>query len=176
MEKSENENKGGNHNKPIQTTQTTQLTTDITNMFNHIEFGKLAVADVPYFSFNDKCFWCRIVKVYDGDSVTGIIQFEKTFYKISIRLNGIDACETRSNTNVFLKNKAVACKERLEYLIDFKNAKTNCMVWIYCYKNDKYCRVLADIYKSPDSKIKIQDILVDIWMSKYNNSKTFKGK
>lgn len=37
------------------------------------EFGK--------FSFNDKCFWCRIVKVYDGDSVTGIIQFEKTFYK-----------------------------------------------------------------------------------------------
>jgi len=93
--------------------------------------------------------------------VTGIIQFEKTFYKISIRLNGIDACETRSNTNVFLKNKAVACKERLEYLIDFKNAKTNCMVWIYCYKNDKYGRVLADIYKSPDSKKRIQDILVD---------------
>lgn len=124
------------------------------------EFETLDAAAVPYFSFEDKCFWCRIVKVYDGDSVTGIIKFENTFYKISIRLNGIDACEIRSNTNVFLKNKAIACKERLTQLLDFKDPRTNCMVWIVCYRNDKFGRVLADIYTSPDSRVKIQDILV----------------
>lgn len=128
---------------------------------NHTDYEKLNPKEISYFSFNGKCFWCRIVKVYDGDSLTGIIKFENTFYKISIRLNGIDASEMR-NSNDFLKTKAVACKERLANLIDFKDSATNCMVWIACYKNDKYGRVLADVYKSPTGcGVRIQDILVN---------------
>ena len=124
------------------------------------DFEKLNIDDVEKFSFEKKCFWCRVVKVYDGDSITGIIKFNNTYYKIPIRLNGIDTCEIKGS-NPVLRSKAFLCKERLTELVGFKNEHVNCMIWIVCGVNDKYGRILADLYKQPSDTIRIQDVLLE---------------
>ena len=35
------------------------------------------------------------------------------------------------------------------------------MVWVKCLQNDKYGRVLGDVYKSPEDKTRVQDILLE---------------
>lgn len=127
---------------------------------NFKDFENLNISEIQNFSFEKKCFWCRVIKVYDGDSITGIIKFENKFYKIPIRLNGIDACEIR-NSNIILKNRAILCRERLAEIIGFEDPNINCMIWIVCDRNDKYGRVLADLYKHPTDTVRIQDTLIE---------------
>lgn len=123
-------------------------------------FKNLNINEIKNFSFENKCFWCRVIKVYDGDTITGIIKFENVYYKIPIRLYGIDACEIK-DTNIILRHKALLCKDRLSQLLGFESPSINCMIWIVCNKNDKYGRVLADIYKNPTDTVKIQEILIE---------------
>jgi len=126
----------------------------------HKEFAALEISNVPIFSFRNRCFWCRVVKVYDGDTITGVIKVDGVFYKIPIRLSGVDACELRSK-NSSLLSRAISCRERLKQLLGFDDKDTLCMVWVKCLQNDKYGRVLGDVYKSPEDKTRVQDILLE---------------
>lgn len=123
------------------------------------EYSELNIEKVPKFSFSGSNYWCRVIKVYDGDTITGIIKYNNNFYKISIRLDGIDTCEKMSK-NPVLKSKAFQARERLIELCEFKNDQECCMVCIYCKGFDKYGRVLADIYKDETSSKTFQDILL----------------
>ena len=113
--------------------------------------------DIEFFSFNGMTFECRVIKVYDGDSITGIINFAGKYYKLHIRLDGIDACELREK-NKQLKIRAIVARNRLVELLDFKEENIPCIVNIHCKQMDKFGRVLADIYNSDD--VLVQDILV----------------
>lgn len=122
------------------------------------EYAQLDVDQVPKFSFSGMDFWCRVVKIYDGDTITGIIKYNGLFYKISIRLDGIDTCEKNSK-NPVLKSKAKQARDRLIELCKF-NLEECCMIIISCKGFDKYGRVLADLYKDDDNKTTFQSILL----------------
>lgn len=121
----------------------------------------------PFFTLNGKKMYCRVVNVYDGDTITVVINIFDGFYKFSVRMNGIDTCELKSKNE---KNKELACfaRSRLISLItnkdisettllkdrrminNFLNKNVYC-VWIECLDFDKYGRLLANIYKSDNS-------------------------
>jgi endonuclease YncB( thermonuclease family) len=139
--------------------------------FGFEKWSNIDLKSVSSFSFNNRSFWCRIIKVYDGDSITGIIDFDNTFYKIAIRLVGIDACEINS-TNEILRNRGTSCRKRLMNLIGYSDKTKMCMVWLTCFNNDKYGRVLANVYNSPVDNKRVQDTLLEEnHVYKYNGGK-----
>jgi len=130
-------------------------------------------SNTPEFTFNGINGISRIVDITDGDTVKAIISFKDSYYKIIVRLNNIDTCETRSKCE---ENKKLGmdAKKRIYNLITDKTAdadlnkksiktelNNNCyLVYLKCYDFDKYGRVLGDIYKDSNSDESFSSILI----------------
>jgi endonuclease YncB( thermonuclease family) len=125
------------------------------------------------FSFDGLNCVCRVIDITDGDTVKVIINFKNDYYKIIVRLNNIDTCETRSKCEEN-KQKGLEAKKRVFNLItgktidiiDKKYIKNelneNCyLCYIKCYDFDKYGRVLADIYSNEKSSESFSNILIN---------------
>lgn len=113
------------------------------------------------FDFNDKKFFAKVVDIYDGDTITCIMNIFGEYYKFKIRLSGIDTCEMTTN-NKQLKKKAIQAKNRLFNLITQLNINIdeeitkkdmreklnngNYIVLLHCENFDKYGRILAQVY------------------------------
>ena len=125
----------------------------------------------PNFSLYGKNTLGRVVDILDGDTIKIIIPLFDSFYKFTIRLNGIDTCELKSH-NEENKNLGTKAKIRLIDLICNKNnilekneLKTLLnnnvfLIYVKCYNFDKYGRLLCDISKNYKSKC-FSDILLE---------------
>jgi endonuclease YncB( thermonuclease family) len=86
----------------------------------------------------------RVIKVYDGDSLTIASKFscsDPELYRFSIRLNGIDTPEIKGK-DITAEEKEMAKNAR-----DFvTNLVLNKFVRLENISNEKYGRVLADVY------------------------------
>jgi endonuclease YncB( thermonuclease family) len=125
-------------------------------------------SDAPLFSLQGT-HTARIVSLHDGDTFTGIVKLETTFYKFPIRIGGIDTCEMTSKDPV-LKTKAFMARDKLFSLItgvktidtidwrkkDFDNYFQNnvTMLTLVCKEMDKYGRVLAEVSNFADVLIR----------------------
>lgn len=115
--------------------------------------------DAPKFSLQGS-HTGRVVSIHDGDTITCIIEFEDSFYKFPIRLNGIDTCEMTSK-DPSLRSKAFMARHRLFQLLT-RDTKMDTLGWrkkefdnyfqnnytiaeLDCKEMDKYGRVLANI-------------------------------
>jgi len=131
----------------------------------------------PLFTLCGTSGWCRVVSVYDGDTMKCVIPVFGGYYKFNTRISGIDTCEIRSKTE---ENKTLAlrARDRLITLItggkitststDFLSKseidkifdKDVYLVWIDCGKFDKYGRILVDIKINCDDAETVSDILI----------------
>jgi endonuclease YncB( thermonuclease family) len=79
----------------------------------------------------------RVIKVYDADTfiVAAHLPYDSSpLYRFTVRLNGIDYTEIKYG------NDTIHAKDELENLI------LNKMITLKNIKNEKYGRILADIY------------------------------
>jgi endonuclease YncB( thermonuclease family) len=85
--------------------------------------------------------YCKVIKVYDGDTVTVASRTAGTniVYRFSVRLAGIDSPEMNSKNNVE-KERAIFVRDRLHDLVFGK------IVLLKNLSTEKYGRILADIY------------------------------
>lgn len=129
--------------------------------------------NTPLFSFNGVNGMSRVVDITDGDTIKAIINFKGDYYKIIVRLNNIDTCETKSKCEAN-KNLGINAKKRLYNLITNKTIETNdkklikkelndnCyLIYLKCYDFDKYGRVLGDIYKNENDDLSFSSILIN---------------
>ena len=129
--------------------------------------------NTPLFSFNGVNGMSRVVDITDGDTIKAIINFKDEYYKIIVRLNNIDTCETKSKSE---ENKilGINAKKRLYNLITNKTIESNdkkiikkelnenCyLIYLKCYEFDKYGRVLGDIYKNDVDDVSFSSILIN---------------
>lgn len=139
--------------------------------------------NTPYFSLNNHNLFGRVVNVYDGDTMTIIIEYPKnTFAKYNVRLDGIDTAEMTSS-DIYIKKKAIiarnllikmATNSELELDINRKytrndiitllNNKVN-LVYLKCKTMDKYGRVLADIYSTDNLETSINNRILSLNMA-----------
>lgn len=96
--------------------------------------------DVPLFSLNGMRCKAKVIKVYDGDTVTCIFPFKGEYFKWKCRLIGIDTPELRTRN---LKEKEHGYKAR-DYL---RSQILKEIVDIECHDFDKYGRLLISIMK-----------------------------
>ena len=125
----------------------------------------------PSLSINGLKCYGRLIDVYDGDTVKVILPTFNSYYKFTIRLNGIDTCEIKSKDKILQDNGIKARDRVLELLTNNKkNTKKDIknllesevfLVWVECFDNDKYGRILANIYKDKNEKKSISEILLE---------------
>ena len=130
----------------------------------------------PHFSLNGQKLWGRVVSLYDGDTLTIVLNVFSGVYKFSVRMNGIDTCEIKSKND---KNKELAktARSRLLSLITGKDLsetstwndrrkinnvlnKGMYFVWVDCFDFDKYGRLLANVYQNENSPECFSQILI----------------
>ncbi len=83
-----------------------------------------------------------VIKVYDGDTITIVskLPYSKSpLYKFQVRLAGIDCPEIRGNTESE-KQCAQLAKKFVENLVLKKT------ISLHVHGNDKYGRILADVF------------------------------
>jgi endonuclease YncB( thermonuclease family) len=84
----------------------------------------------------------QVIKVYDGDTFTlaGHLPYDGSpLYRFSVRLNGIDCAEIKGKTEEE-RECAIRARTELDKLI------MNKIVTLKNVKNEKYGRLLADVY------------------------------
>lgn len=108
---------------------------DIFNLLEHIDY-KGTIPFVP------PIYYGKVVKVYDGDTITiaGILPGTYTpIYRFSVRLLGIDTPEIKGSTEEE-KRLAKVARDELSNLI------LNKFVELKNISTEKYGRILADVY------------------------------
>jgi len=131
-----------------------------------IDFSNYNIA-TPTFSLNGYETYARVVDVYDGDTVTLVLPIYDSFFKFHVRLHGIDACEIHSHQDT-VKKMSIKARNRLIEIItslidplsltltrkDIQKMLNDSLylVWIKCYKFDKYGRLLADVFTHNKTK------------------------
>lgn len=100
---------------------------------------KIDPEDIPKFSFDGITTYARVVKVYDGDTVTIVFEHKNEMIKYSCRLFGIDTPEIRTK-DLEEKKKGYAARDYLHSYINDQIVKINLL------KFDKYGRLLANLF------------------------------
>lgn len=141
--------KKNNTDRQIITTR--QPVTSATKKFESAVVKRLNTVDhntVPKVPYTDQLYECRIVDVYDGDTITVIISPKAgDFIKLSIRIIGIDTPEIRTK-NADEKQAAILIRDNIRSFLMNKI----CWLDIECY--DKYGgRMVGDIYIDSTSKL-----------------------
>jgi endonuclease YncB( thermonuclease family) len=148
-----------------------KLPIDNENDKNYMKDGiDIAWKDTTEFTFPIK--GGRVIKVYDGDTITiaSKLPYENSpLYRFSVRLNGIDTPE--------IKGKGVGEEEKLA-AIEAREAVSKLILNKYVklenIKNEKYGRILADVYID---NFNINEYLLrERYAMKYNGDTKIKPK
>ena len=111
------------------------MSSDILTLLQDVEYSD-TVPFVPPIHFG------KVIKVYDGDTITIASVLPNTtepIYRFSVRLNGIDTPEIRGKTPEE-KELAILARDELYNKIYGK------MVTLENVGTEKYGRILADVY------------------------------
>lgn len=111
------------------------------------------ICDANEFTLEGKSDYCKVIDVYDGDTITIIFPFQGDYFKKKFRLYGIDTPEIRTKD---LQEKEVAYKVK-EYVT---NKILNKIVWIKFTDWDKYGRLMGYLYFKKDSEDTLNNLLI----------------
>jgi endonuclease YncB( thermonuclease family) len=137
--------------------------------FDNNDFLQHNNDNTELFSLKNQTFLARVVDIYDGDTITCIINIFNNYYKFKVRLAGIDTPEKTSHDPT-IKNSSLKARFRLFQLIansnnidinnidqhinqtiqqkDLRNILNSNLFFvnILCDNFDKYGRLLGWIY------------------------------
>jgi endonuclease YncB( thermonuclease family) len=115
-------------------------------------------SEIPWLSLEGVTDKCKVISVYDADTVTIAVPLNNKLYKVRCRLLGIDSAEKRTK-NLEEKKFANEATDWLRSQIDNK------IIWVKCGKWDKYGgRMLGTLYMTEkDMKIdcSINNLIVE---------------
>jgi endonuclease YncB( thermonuclease family) len=140
------------------------------------KLNEFNLTNTPDFTLNGYKTPGRVVSVYDGDTMTVILPVFGSHYKFKVRLSGIDTCEIKSK-DPKLKELAFNARKRLLELVTRRplrneevqtKAKTETLlnsecflVWVCCKGEDKYGRLLCDVYQDDGTPRSFSQVLID---------------
>lgn len=123
--------------------------------------NKLKSCEIPkLFTMNGQEKWCRVISVYDGDTINIVFYIDDLLMHYKFRLYGIDSPELKplkiieNRTDII--DSANRSKKFLESLI------LNKIVYIKFKNEEKYGRLMGIIYFSKNENEKsVNQIMID---------------
>ena len=101
-------------------------------------------ANTDKFNFNNKIFEAKVVKVYDGDTITVVFMIFGDCYRFSIRMDGYDSPEMKSKNTDLVKKELEKkwARTSRDFLADMIMDK---IVLLKCKDFDKYGRIVGTV-------------------------------
>jgi len=135
--------------------------------FNKYKLNKCTLENTPKYDFKGKIYLCKVLSVYDGDTITIAIKIEDKIFQRRVRMYGYDSPEMKplkklKNRDEIIK-KAKIAKSVLEDKIKDK------IVECHIIGFDKYGRLLANI-------IYLGENINDFMLKSGNGYEYFGGK
>jgi endonuclease YncB( thermonuclease family) len=130
-------------------------------MAEHDYLDTIEYKDTTVFTFPIK--YGKVIKIYDGDTITIAAKFPNTdgpIYRFSVRLDGIDTPEIKGKSAAE-RDLAKNTRDALHELIYGK------VVELRNVANEKYGRILADVY--------IGEVHVNQWLVSENFAVLYDG-
>jgi len=118
------------------------------NIVTKKKLSQCSKENTPLYRFDNKKFYCKVIDVYDGDTITIAVKLNRKIYQYKVRMYGYDSPEMKPRLNIPNRNeiiqKAHKAKEVLSEVI------LNKIVVVEIQKKtwDKYGRLLGVIYIS----------------------------
>ena len=103
------------------------------------ELSQCTYKNTPKFTFKGKEYDAKVVKVYDGDTITVVFDFMSSPYRFTVRMVGYDSPELKSE-DIVEKKYAIASRDFLGKMI------MNKIVHLVCEDYDKYGRILGRVF------------------------------
>jgi len=103
---------------------------------------------------------CKVVRIYDGDTITVAFYLNRTLYRTNVRLRGIDSAEIKGPSEGE-KTRAVVARDALSAKI------INEVVELRNVGQEKYGRLLAEVW--------LEDLNVNVWMLLNNYAVPYDG-
>ena len=127
---------------------------DIINQLNTCD------KNTPVFSLNGDIKLCKVVDIYDGDTIKVVFLDNNRVNKWNIRMEGYDSPEMRPSRKLEnrdeIKKKAIESKNYLKSLI----MNDNQFVYLKCGKFDKYGRLLGCVYINKTDQESVNDLMI----------------
>ena len=117
--------------------------------------------NVPELSFNGMRRHCKVVSVYDGDTIKVVFPLNGKMYKWNCRINGVDTPEIRTRCLPEKKHGYLVRDKLREKILDK-------VVYILCGDFDKYGRLLVNVY--------INGTDISKWLIEKNYAFEYHGK
>lgn len=112
------------------------------------ELLSLDTTNIKKFTLDGLIKTAKVIKVYDGDTITVVFKHNDEYNKWNCRIYGIDTPEIKSQ-NPEEKKAGIIARDFLKNLILEK------IVTIECLDFDKYGRLLANIFYNDKNIMKI---------------------
>jgi endonuclease YncB( thermonuclease family) len=154
-------------------------------------FHEHTIDNTSKFSFSGIETVCRLVDIYDGDTVLVVFEYHGTFIQITVRLDGIDAPEIRSK-DLLEKQQGFLARQKIIDLtcngnltvdtltVDTLTVESSradvqehlkheiVLVWLRCFDFEKYGRLLGSVstYKNNEIGDDIGRALIDSGLAK----------
>ena len=116
-----------------------------------LRLNNAEVSEIPKFSLNGLRKNCKILKIYDGDTLwLASTLFNNKLYRFNVRMMGYDSPEMKpSLKNPDREKEIIAAKSAKKFLEDLILDK---IVNVIFYDFDKYGRPLCEIYITQKNK------------------------
>lgn len=122
---------------------------------------KLATEETPEFTLDGVKTLCKVVDVYDGDTVKVVFYYKDELLKWTVRLWGINTPELRPSRKLSNRDEIIRRgKEARDYVIEKCNETDN-IIYLHCLGNDKYGRLLGILYTDESYTMSINDLLIN---------------
>lgn len=117
--------------------------------------------DTEMFSLDGQYKLCKVVDVYDGDTIKVVFDLNGSFYRWTIRMLGYNSPEMRVSINNpardTIKQLAINSRDFLKSIIQNDDQ----LVYIKCGGFDKYGRLLGIVYVNKEDKVSVNQLMID---------------
>jgi endonuclease YncB( thermonuclease family) len=142
------------------------------NYYNELKNNSFS--DLKLFTFDKITTKCRIVDVYDGDTVTIVFYYNEYPIKTKFRMFGYDSPEIKPKkiTPNYEMHKSAGkiAKERLSEKI------LNKVLWVCFEEEEKYGRAMGTLFEiSDENKFAGNEKSINVWMVDNGFGKKYDG-
>ena len=116
---------------------------------------------MPEFSLDGYLKQCKVVDVYDGDSIKVVFRHSGMLNKWTIRMAGYDSPEIRPRLDTPNREGVIgSARTSKEFLKSLVMNESKQIVYIQCGKMDKYGRLLGTVYLNYEDNLSVNDLMI----------------
>tara|TARA_B110000208_G_C11786240_1_gene435736 strand:- start:186 stop:647 length:462 start_codon:yes stop_codon:yes gene_type:complete len=107
---------------------------------------KCTKENTSFYRFDNKKYYCKVIDIYDGDTITVAIKLNNKIFKHKVRMYGYDTPELKPRKNIPNRNKIIENAKYTKKILEELILNKIVVIRIERPTWDKYGRLLGTIF------------------------------